>query len=147
MARKTHSDLSLTPIQQQERRVVDAEAALQKLWRECDRMMDKSGDNLRKGVTMATFNVQMAEISRAQNTYFHAFDALTRMRELDKLPSKEPPIPVEDLTSVIIISMDDKKDELEFNINFGLLSRKLAEAIAWHVSEDTLVPPLCEDHR
>lgn len=55
-------------------------------------------------------------------------------------------VPEDEIRAVVIDSLSDKLDELEFTVNNGLLGSKVAQAIRKDTSEESAGdPPYCQD--
>lgn len=52
-------------------------------------------------------------------------------------------VPEEDVRKIVIASLDDKLDNLDFSMNKGILGSKVAQAIRKEVSESEINAPLC----
>jgi hypothetical protein len=147
MAKKTAEDLATTPLTIAERHHTACQKKLDKVWAEIDAMFDKTGDNLRKGFKMQDLDKKLAEHARVVNELMSAAVTLQRYQRGDIPAPTEPSVPEEDVRAVLIASLDDKTDELQFTVNNGLLASAIAKAIRMDVTEANLTPPLCEDHR
>ena len=147
MAKKTARDLDKSPLAVAEAHHAKCQAKLEGIWKEIDKMFDKSGDDLRKGFTMADLDKKLAEHARAVNETMQAAVTLQRHMRGEVEERVEPAIPEEDVRSVLIDVLADKTDELSFKVNNGLLASAIAQAIRMDVTEDTLDAPLCRDRR
>lgn len=148
MARKPSTALkpkvASDPIEEARERYEAAQRELDASWAENNAMFSsRSSDGLKKGISQAEFKESLTRIDRAQKATFGAFDMwqYAVAHKDDKVLAVE-----EDVRSVVIASLDDKLDEIQFSLNGGLLASKVAQAIRQDVSEEDLDVPLCEDH-
>lgn len=147
MAKKTAADLDMTALAIAERHAAACSARLDDIWKDIDKMFGKSGDDLRKGVTMAMFDEKMAEHAKAVNELFHATDTLLYQQRHADDPPTEPLVPPEDVRAMLTVILEDKTDELLFSVNRGLLANAVGNAIRMDVDEveSGSEPPLCQD--
>jgi len=52
----------------------------------------------------------------------------------------------EEVRAVVLASLSDKLEGIDFSLNHGLLGSKVAQAIRKNVSEETMEAPLCREH-
>lgn len=92
----------------------------------------------------ALMKVEGDKLNRLMHAEFGALDAWTHQC---KHMNDKILMPEEDVREVVIASLSDKLEELQFTVNYGMLGGKIAQAIRHTVSEDdTMVPPLCAEH-
>jgi hypothetical protein len=115
-------------------RFLVADKEYNKAWRDLDKYKEgtpKWYDHLNKVIPKAT------------NDMFRAWDAFAF-----KVKHKDDVVPAleEDIRGVVIDSLSDKLDELEFTLNVGLLGSKVAQTIRDIVADQDMgQPPLCGD--
>lgn len=117
-------------------RYVQADKEYTKAWRDLDKYKEgteKWWRHLNEVIPKATQNM------------FRSWDAFWY-----KVAHKDDPVLVslDEVRNVVVVSMQDKTDELEFTLNSGLLGSKLAQAIRELVHENEVgEPPLCPECR
>lgn len=146
MPRKTAADLN-DPIAAAWRRFEEQEAKLAELDAIADKMMnDKTGDGLKKGVSMDEFDAALTACTRQCIKMFGALDAWRHLVAHKDDPSTQPLVPTAEVASIIGMSLSDKMEGMSFSVNYGLLASKLATTISMDVEEGSAGDiPLCSD--
>lgn len=119
--------------------------ALDRAWDEYTKVGDKidsaGGDHTHK--LWSKFEEAGKAYERAVKSAFGTLDAyqFAVAHKNDKIG-----VPEEEVRAIVIDSLSDKLDEMEFTLNVGLLGSKVAQAIRKDTSEDSAGDPLyCQD--
>lgn len=126
-------------------RFKNASYALEEQWVRVEKLgkiVEKDG---RDDPNWPAFQDAIKTLAARERQVFSSWDGFAHKvrHRLDPVP-----VPEADIRAIAIDSLSDKLDQLQFNLNIGLLGSHVTTAIRNLASEgEPITPPLCEDCR